>query len=143
MGQVQQGRVRSHRAHGCMLGCLGASAFGLERDDEPRELSFSSERAEADHTLQSFPTGQLKARSELIITLARSIVTHGSYHPVRVREEYKSWLRSEPCEPPPGLIGRLLSTHILSIPDAQTIRMSSDALTRIIPLGIFGACGAR
>jgi fructose-1,6-bisphosphatase/inositol monophosphatase family enzyme/ADP-ribosylglycohydrolase len=130
------------RAQGCMLGCLASDTYGFEEHQALDHGGLRPIGRPSAETNPAMPTGQLKSHAELTITLARSIVTHGDYEPIRIREEYKSWVRSEPIQAPSQFISSLLSTRIEAAHSENEIRQSSVVLSRLVPLGIFGVWSA-
>ncbi len=124
------------RAQGCLLGQVAGDSLGAAagihgsaertraRGDEPWFL--------VDGGDWDLLAGQPTDASEMVLALARSIVSHGRFQPAAVRQAYQAWLQSEPFD-----VGVAVASALRGTPSPGS--QSNAALMRASPLGIFGA----
>lgn len=123
------------RAQGCLLGQLAGDALGslveFRDPEEIREEYPDGVRELADGGTWSTIAGQPTDDSEMALSLARTIISQGTYDPEKVRVAYLSWLDSDPFDCGGTVLSGLRGHHN---PGSQ----ANGALMRISPLGIFG-----
>jgi ADP-ribosylglycohydrolase/fructose-1,6-bisphosphatase/inositol monophosphatase family enzyme len=143
---------RLSRAQGCLLGQLCGDALGAVFElQSARQIA----RAYPEGIRKLLPggphgvlAGQPTDDSELALSLARAIVSRGSWDPEVVATSYARWLESGPFDvgnttgaPLRSALTAVLSGEpVAAAARAATRRGSSSngALMRISPLGIFG-----
>jgi len=128
--------LRLSRARGCLLGQLAGDALGglVEFQSPDKILRAYPDGVRLLHDGGHWGTiaGQPTDDSEMALMLARSLVEHGSFNPVAVKESYLYWLNSRPFD-----CGNTVTSALKGHPKPDS--QANGAMMRTSPLGIFGA----